>query len=247
MHNIVKYALCMLLLGISFSSFSQNVGINTTGATPSTNAILDLNTGNSRNLGFILPHVKLSSLTTFNGPIANAKTTKDTGMLVYNTNAAVGNGAGCYCWSGAEWVYVGYISNKASLQANPANPTGIKNTTMVMMGLGASITPTSSGTVLLIISGYANNSHANDGDVIQIYMGTGTSPANNSALAGTARGSQVTATLQTANTQNVPFSLNAVVTGLTVGVTYWIDLGLASTANTGTAAVAGLSVSAIEQ
>ena len=83
---------------------AQNVGINTTGATPSTNSILDLNTGNSNNLGFIAPSVSLTALGTFNPPIVGAATAGDVGMLVYNTNAAVGSGVGYYYWNGATWV-----------------------------------------------------------------------------------------------------------------------------------------------
>src|ERR1700677_3822973 len=90
------------LLLFSFFVTGQNVGINTTGATPSNNAILDLNTGNNYNLGLILPHVELANTTKFNSPMANAKSTKDTGMLVYNTNGPMTTG--CYYWTGNKWV-----------------------------------------------------------------------------------------------------------------------------------------------
>jgi hypothetical protein len=95
---------------------AQNVGINTTGAKPDTNAILDLNTGNTaRNLGFIVPHVKLgTSLTTFSPPMKYAATTQDSGMIVYNTNAAAGSGAGCYLWNGSTWVAISVSASAVS-------------------------------------------------------------------------------------------------------------------------------------
>lgn len=247
-HTLMKFTLIILLCGIFFSAFSQNVGINTSGTTPSTNAILDLNTGNSsRNLGLILPHVALSSLTTFNPPIANAHTTSDTGMIVYNTNASIGNGAGSYFWSGSQWIFTGYISNKDSYQASPANPTGTTSTTGKMMGLKGNLSPTSSGAYLIIISGYIINTRANTSGSIQIYTGTGSAPNNAATLTGTTQGTELTATVATANSEDVPFSVNAVVTGLTVGTTYWLDISLASSNAAGTASVKSLSVSAIEQ
>jgi hypothetical protein len=91
---------------ISSLSFAQNVGINTTGTNPSSNAILDLNSGNKYNLGLIIPHVELSStLTQFSPPIIGAATIKDTGMMVYNVSALY-QPIGYYYWSGSTWVSV---------------------------------------------------------------------------------------------------------------------------------------------
>jgi hypothetical protein len=88
------------------TAFSQNVGINTSGSSPSQNAILDLNTGNSNNLGLIIPNVTLgASLTTFSPPILNAATANDIGMLVYN-KLATNQPIGYYYWNGATWVSI---------------------------------------------------------------------------------------------------------------------------------------------
>ena len=103
---IRSFAILTLLASASLSQ-AQNVGINTTGTNPSINAILDLNTGNANNLGLIIPNVSLTALGTFNPPIANAPTAGDKGMMVYNTNAAVGSGVGYYYWDGAKWQAVG--------------------------------------------------------------------------------------------------------------------------------------------
>ncbi len=112
-----------LLTGITvlstiFVAKSQNVGINTTGSLPSVNSILDLNTGNANNLGLIIPNVSLSALGTFNPPIANPSTAGDVGMMVYNTNAAVGSGIGYYYWDGATWVSVGGAANAWQILGN---------------------------------------------------------------------------------------------------------------------------------
>jgi len=97
-----------VFLCIASFVYSQNVGINTTGATPSKNAILDLNTGNAYSTGIIIPHVTLgASLSTFSPPIANAATTQDTGLMVYNMNGA--QTPGYYCWSGSAWVSISNV------------------------------------------------------------------------------------------------------------------------------------------
>lgn len=110
--------------GFAYSAHSQNAGINTTGAIPSSNAVLDLNTGNSYNMGLIVPHVTLgASLTTFSPPIANAKTVKDTGMIVYNMNGA--QPTGYYCWNGSAWVSVsGAAANAWLLTGNTGTTAG---------------------------------------------------------------------------------------------------------------------------
>ncbi len=164
-----------LCAGLGNSAFSQNIGINTTGAIPSTNAILDLNTGNSNNLGLIIPNVSLTALSTFKPPIANAATAGDKGMMVYNTNTAVGSGVGYYYWSGTAWVAVsgsastvtgannGLTLNSSNVQlggillANTAIASGGFNLSFTGSGLfqlGAA--STSTGTLQFYNSGSAN-------------------------------------------------------------------------------------------
>ncbi len=162
-------------IGVCHQANSQNVGISTTGAIPSVNAILDLNTGNSNNLGLIIPNVSLTSLSSFKPPIANAATTGDKGMMVYNTNAAVGSGVGYYYWSGTAWVAVsgsastvtgannGLTLNSSNVQlggallANTAITSGGFNLSFTGTGLfqlGAA--STSTGTLQFYNSGSAN-------------------------------------------------------------------------------------------
>lgn len=139
MKNILKLQILFLVYLFTTTLVkAQNVGINTTGATPSINAILDLNTGNSNNLGLIIPNVSLTALATFNPPIANAVTAGDKGMMVYNTNAAVGSGVGYYYWNGATWVSVGGGGGGLTAANNGLSVTG---TTVQLGGLTTAPAP----------------------------------------------------------------------------------------------------------
>ncbi len=131
---------------------------------------------------------------------------------------------------------------KATYQGTPADPSSTTNSTGVMMGLAGSITPTISGKVMITISGDMKNGTNNGNSVTHIRYGTGTAPTNGNALTGTVAGALVNMTAAATN-QRVPFSCNAIVT-LTVGTTYWIDLGLK--AASGTAFVQNISISVVE-
>lgn len=117
-------------------------------------------------------------------------------------------------------------------QFTPSDPTGTQSSTAVMMGLGTtvSITPNGSGIVLIIISGSIVNTAGSAGGPfnssnLQIRYGSGTAPSNGVAVTGTAVGSQMTQQSHN-NTNQVAFSLSAIVSGLTVSTKYWIDLSL---------------------
>jgi hypothetical protein len=130
-------------------------------------------------------------------------------------------------------------------QATPGNPTGTTSTVGVMMGLAGAITPAVSGHVLLMVSGTIFNPTAiADGGKVQIRYGTGGAPANAASLTGTAVGGLVQYIAAT-TAETAPFAVQAVVTGLAVSTTYWIDVGLAAITG-GTATISDLSVSAIE-
>ena len=109
------------------------------------------------------------------------------------------------------------------------NPTGTNSTTGVMMGLGAqgaSITPTFSGRVLLVYTGtLASSSGTAYTHTVYTYYGTGGAPANGAALTGTQANSQGP---NFNNSVQMGISVVEVVTGLTVGTTYWLDIALKS-------------------
>jgi hypothetical protein len=135
-----------------------------------------------------------------------------------------------------------------SAQSTPGDPTGTTDTTGKMMGLAGSITPTTSGRILIMITGTLQSSGTSigNGAKAQLRYGTGSAPANAGALTGTSVGGFVASVNEstTANTQQ-PFACQAVVTGLTVGTAYWLDIALAAIVS-GTAAAKNISLTAIE-
>jgi hypothetical protein len=95
-----KQFLSLLFATTSTLIVAQNVAINGTGAAPNTSAMLDIS---STNKGVSFPNVNLSSETD-----AVTITTPMTGLMVYNTNAALPCGAGLYFNNGTsaapQWV-----------------------------------------------------------------------------------------------------------------------------------------------
>ena len=126
------------------------------------------------------------------------------------------------------------------INPTPVAPAGTTSTTTVMMGLAISFTPLYSGRVKIIIAGEASNNTAGDGFLIYAAYGTGAAPANGAAATGTTAGNGVKGASASANAL-LPFSIVAVVTGLTVGTPIWVDLWLAAVTG-GTAYVSNLSV-----
>jgi hypothetical protein len=94
---------------LSITIQAQNVGINSTGATPNATALLDLNTGNNfaspKGMGLLVPNVSLTSTTdiiTVPGPVNS--------LLVYNTNVAMAGGFAGYWYystSASAWLPLG--------------------------------------------------------------------------------------------------------------------------------------------
>lgn len=136
----------------------------------------------------------------------------------------------------------------SSYQATPSDPGTTTSGTGVMMGLAGTLTPTRSGKIQIIISGTIDNSTLGFGAQTQIRYGTGTAPANGDALTGTAVGGlvkNINPSLALLIPGASPFSINAIVSGLTLGTAYWIDLSLARVTG-GTARVRDISVSVVE-
>lgn len=140
----------------------------------------------------------------------------------------------------------GYVTKTlTTYQATPADPTGTTDTTGKMMGLAGSITPHGSGTIFIQISGSMTQNTNADGGKVQIRYGTSTAPANADALTGTAVGNIVSLSFTTAASARHGWTCNAIVTGLSAGTAYWIDVGLAAITG-GTASVKDISISAYE-
>lgn len=95
----MKKLVTFLFLGTT-CLFSQNVGINSTGAAPNASAMLDVD---ATNMGLLVPRVVLTATN-----VAAPVTAPATSLLVFNTNTA-GAGAtavtpGYYYWDGGVWV-----------------------------------------------------------------------------------------------------------------------------------------------
>lgn len=133
------------------------------------------------------------------------------------------------------------------LHVTPANPGTTASSALLSGGIGAvtstGFTPNATGRVLITVSGDTNCSSS---DIVktQIYYGTGAPPAAGAAETGTALGSNVQ-TKSTTAAFPIPFTLTYIVTGLTLGTTYWVDLGVANTAG-GTLTLQDLMVTAVE-
>lgn len=89
---------------------AQNIGINATGATPATSAMLDIA---ATDKGLLIPRVALTA-TNAAGPVASPATS----LLVYNT-ATAGTSPnnvtpGFYFWSGTAWVPLATLSTLTS-------------------------------------------------------------------------------------------------------------------------------------
>jgi hypothetical protein len=114
----------LLLIGLVFSkaAFSQNVGINATGAVPNAAAMLDIA---STNKGLLIPRLALTGINS-NAPVGASVIAS---LLVYNTATAgiTPNNVvpGYYYWDGTEWVALaGDGSKNWSLTGNSATVDG---------------------------------------------------------------------------------------------------------------------------
>jgi hypothetical protein len=124
--------------------------------------------------------------------------------------------------------------NGASVQGVLAN-NSTASTSGIMLGYGATIalTPVYSGKVLVVFNGLISNGNAGAVGAAQIHFGTGAAPASGATPAGVAAGT-LNGIVNNSDTAgaDVPFSVVALVTGRTLGVAYWFDLVLVSTAGT---------------
>ena len=162
-----------------------------------------------------------------NGTTATTQTTGDnTAKVATNSfvNASIAAAPGFY--QGASYQYWADA---------PTPPSSTSSFTM--QGLGALITPSKSGCVLIIISGdviaASGGGTAGYGIQYKMMFGTGTPPTNGAALTGTlvaTGGPQQYKNPSTVTSADLcqPFSIQSVRIGLTLGTTYWIDIAALS-------------------
>lgn len=143
---------------------------------------------------------------------------------------------------------VGAVNNTAKGGTIP--PAGTASYTMA--GIGASIKPSRSGNILVTVNGVINDLSSTvvaDGIQYQISYGTGSAPLNGNVLTGTQVGEVqtfVAANTVTATDVNIPFSLSAIITGLVIGTTYWIDLAQRAVGHSSQYTLNNINVSVLE-
>lgn len=147
-----------------------------------------------------------------------------------------GSTAGC-------WIRL-LNSSVANTFQSVINPTGTTSTSGVMMGIAGTLKPANTGTIMVTISGYMSNT-STGGVFAVIRYGTGAAPANGTANSGTGAGGAPQYNPSVASTQ-IPFSVNAIISGLTIGISVWFDLSVGCNTAAGTASVTAVSTSAYE-
>ncbi len=120
---------CLFVLSLlPFFLFAQNVGINATGAAPSSDAILDVS---SMDKGVLIPRVDIADLSTI-APITGGATVS---LLVYNTNAATGEGY--YYWNGNLWVRLSTAERIDDLADGKSDSDGSHDGSSIFLGVNA--------------------------------------------------------------------------------------------------------------
>jgi len=160
--------------------------------------------------------------------------------------------AAVYDGGTSKWWLVADVPSQAAVFANGAGlaPAGVVSTTGLMAGMGSTVavTPLKTGRFYVHVSGMLQNSVANQNVTAQLYYGTGAAPAASGAIAGTlatGAAAQYPLLATVANAQ-VPFGFGTIISGLTVGTAYWLDLALSNGGGSGTAFVTGVKFSIIE-
>jgi hypothetical protein len=134
----------------------------------------------------------------------------------------------------------------ATYQGSPTSPAGTAGAYPgIMMGLPGTITPSASGKMLFSLTATGSDTSANVGGQVNLRYGTGTKPVIGQVAQGTAPGALVSYTVPTAG-GSVPVSVSAIVTGMTIGTAYWLDVSLNATGGVGTASLLNAALTATE-
>jgi hypothetical protein len=169
-----------------------------------------------------------------NGVIANVPTGGTTGQYLKKNSSTNYD---------CSWDQHSYVQGtQVSVTAGTTSTAG------VMAGLPGSITPSTTGRVMFIVSGYLTSSSAGAfACIVSMRYGTGSAPSHGAAATGTAIPNCPNAFGHSSSANfSVPFSLAVIITGLTVGTTYWLDVVYGSSAAGSTARLNTVSLCAIE-
>lgn len=210
------------------------------------------NTGLSNNPAWA--QVNLTNGVTGTLPVSNGGTGLSTitssGLLIGNGTNAVSvlspgsNGQALYMIGNAPtWSSITKVSSSGMY------PTATTSTTGVMAGLGKTLIPVYSGRVLIIVTGQAQNNTGDSGFKYDLRYGTNPIPSNAVPVTGTIVGSAISgsciASSSTTGLPVMPIAHHAIVTGLSLGVSYWFDIGIYAVTS-GTATFNAVSLSVLE-
>ena len=145
--------------------------------------------------------------------------------------------------AGANPKWSGGVYTPNVYQGSLKNPSATTSTSLVMMGMAGSFTPSSTGDVFFTVSGSLLNINSNHTCNLSFYYGTGATPSNGVAQSGTQIGAPVAITVGTGG--SYPFSCMGIVTGLTLSTAYWLDVALSGTSGS-TVSVVNAAITAFE-
>jgi hypothetical protein len=213
--SIVRISL-LISLAMIFSQrvISQNVGINSTGATPASSAMLDIVASDK---GLLIPRVALTA-TNAAGPI----TSPATSLLVYNT-ATAGSAPnnvvpGYYYWNGTTWAALLTTSNTGwSL-------TGNSGTTA-----GTNFIGTTDDTDIVFKTDNTENMRIVSGAGIELDAGTGSGTAAGDAISATGTyANYLEFNIQNLSSANLASSDVVATANNGTATSFYVDLGINS-------------------
>jgi hypothetical protein len=174
--------------------------------------------------------------------------TPATGDCVNWASATTLGDAGAACGSGGGGG--GHSAHYHGVTTAPTAPAS--SAAYQMQGLAGSITPATSGVVMVTISGYFHNgtdTTFGHGMKWELSYGTGTAPTNGAAVTGTQCQQQAFTLLTTAGGSNSmlqPFSTTCVISSLTIGTPVWLDLAAEGISQSSSYGFSYLAVDALE-
>jgi hypothetical protein len=136
-------------------------------------------------------------------------------------------------YNGTDWQVVTAVPSQSGSygRTHVAGPLTSSHPTPLnpcMLGLAGSITPSTTRRVKIEVTGTATNGTSGDTPVIRGRYGTGAAPALGDVVTGTQFGADATVYLS-GTTDFASFVVQDILTGLTAGTAYWIDLDVNGT------------------
>lgn len=181
------------------------------------------------------------------GPLTSTNNISTSGNLAVTGSGQVqspGNAGSLINGSGYNLVSDRATATRTGLATGAYSTT---STSQVMLGANCTFTPRTSGRVLITASAQIANGSASSGVAVAMAYGTGTPPTAGQALTGNGLGYGPTLI----NPSNVwaffvPWASSAVLGGLTVGTTYWVDFTIQVYGGAGPALIQFFNLAVVE-